>query len=404
MLILALLIQNAKIVDPASRTVTPGDLFVKDGVIEKVPAGYAGPKLDVQGRYVIPGLKDLHVHSHGNSGPNKAYQYLAIEGTAKHMLYAGVTSFLDLFYGAEDAVFSARAKRGPGADIHAAGPIFTCTGGHGTEYGVPTRVINTPAEAEREVTDLAKKKPDVIKLVYDRARKFPSMNKATMEATIRTASRLGFKTVVHIGSWDDAREAVLAGATAITHLYEKPIPDSLVTLMREKKTVVIPTMAVQTDLLQISRNPGLLESPLLKALVPSKLLEAYRDTAKYDAQAKTWIKWQGEGEAEYNRTLKKLADGGVTLVAGSDVGNLGTFQGYSAHRELELMVKAGLSPWQALHAGTVAASEFLGKPANEASFVVLDASPVESIANTQRIHLVFHHGKQVDRAALLSAP
>ena len=94
------------------------------------------------------------------------------------------------------------------------------------------------------------------------------------------------------------------------------------------------------------------------------------------------------------------------MLTGTDSGNLGTIQGYSVHREMVWMVEAGLSPWQALAAATVNAGRFLGRsygvsPGNEASLVLLEASPIEDIRNTERIHLIIHHGRVVDRAALV---
>ena len=95
------------------------------------------------------------------------------------------------------------------------------------------------------------------------------------------------------------------------------------------------------------------------------------------------------------------------LLAGSDSGNFGTFQGYSLHRELALMVQAGLPPWAALKAGTTAAGRFLGRRlgvrrGDEATFVVLAASPLVAIAHTQRIRHVMVRGELIDRKQLLA--
>jgi imidazolonepropionase-like amidohydrolase len=102
-----------------------------------------------------------------------------------------------------------------------------------------------------------------------------------------------------------------------------------------------------------------------------------------------------------------MADAGVTILTGTDWGNWGTIQGFSLHRELVLLVDAGLSSWQALAASTTLTGEFLGKsfgvmPGDEANLVVLDASPIQDIRNTQQIAMVIHHGKVVDRARLLA--
>ena len=116
-----------------------------------------------------------------------------------------------------------------------------------------------------------------------------------------------------------------------------------------------------------------------------------------------------EREALILDSVKTLADAGVVMLTGTDSGNWGTLQGFSIHRELEKMVAAGLTPWQALAASTIAAGEFLGREwgvavGDEANLVILDASPIEDIRNTKKIHQVIHHGRLVGREALLQAP
>jgi hypothetical protein len=116
--------------------------------------------------------------------------------------------------------------------------------------------------------------------------------------------------------------------------------------------------------------------------------------------------WTARGSESVYRSVRRLRDGGVTILAGTDVGNLGTFQGYSLHRELELLVRAGLTNREALAAATTSAGEFLGKrygvrPSDEANLLLLDASPLDDIANTQKIAAVIHHGVVVDRGDLL---
>jgi imidazolonepropionase-like amidohydrolase len=85
------------------------------------------------------------------------------------------------------------------------------------------------------------------------------------------------------------------------------------------------------------------------------------------------------------------------MLTGSDGGNWGVFQGYSVHREMVRLVQAGLTPWDALAAATTRAGEFLGQkygaqPGDIANLVVLDASPIEDIANMQRIAMVVVRG------------
>ncbi|MCH7681311.1 hypothetical protein IID10_18430, partial [candidate division KSB1 bacterium] len=85
------------------------------------------------------------------------------------------------------------------------------------------------------VSALAEKNPDVIKLVYHTNGRMPTVNKETMEALIAAANEHEIKTVIHIGSWQDAEEAVLAGATALTHTMGRDIPDQLIKLLKTKR-------------------------------------------------------------------------------------------------------------------------------------------------------------------------
>ena len=88
----------------------------------------------------------------------------------------------------------------------------------------------------------------------------------------------------------------------------------------------------------------------------------------------------------------------MPILAGSDTGNLGTFQGFSLHRELELLAEAGLPAWDTLRAATTLAARFLRdpwglQPGAPANLIVLDASPLERMSNTRRIRQIIHRGR-----------
>jgi len=412
------LLENAQIVDVDATAIRAGSLVVRDdrivAVLAQSPASFDGPRRDLAGHWVIPGLYDLHTHAYGNPSPSGATHRLGIQNAARAMLYAGVTGFLDLF-SEENAILELRDRQRAGtlplpdamlADIHAAGPIFTCSGGHGTEYGMFTRVINTPQQAHLEIAALAYKHPDVIKIVYDHAfARMPTLDRATLQAAIATAKGFQLRTVIHIGTWQDAEEAIQDGADAITHTYGEPIPEHLVRLMRARGTVYIPTLAVQSELLNILEQPALLARPLLTAMVPAGLLETYRRPDQFRPWTAFLLTWERDGRETFFHNFKTILDAGVTTLAGTDVGNIGTFQGYSLHRELELMVAHGATPWQALASATTLAGHFLQeeagiRPGALANLVVLEASPVADIQNTTKIATVIYHGHVVDRLAL----
>ena len=102
----------------------------------------------------------------------------------------------------------------------------------------------------------------------------------------------------------------------------------------------------------------------------------------------------------YYRSVKTLIDAGVTILTGSDSGNYGTIQGYFVHREMIKLFQSGMSTWQALQASTINAGQFLDKnfgvnQGDEANLVILQASPIDDIRNTQKIAFVIHHAKVI---------
>ncbi len=408
-----MILSNGRFVDPATESVHGGHVLVRDGLVvglvAEPPPGFQGDVVDLGGDWVIPGLHDLHTHSFGNTGPGGASQFAGVPGVSNLMLYSGVIAFLDLF-SMEDQILPARDRQreqgGPGADILAAGPCLTATGGHCSEYGVPTRIVDSPTDAEREVAELAIKRPDVVKIVYDHRSSMPTVDEATLAATVATAREHGIPTVVHVGTWQDVADAVEAGAAAVTHTPPGPPPEDLPGRMAAAGTAIIPTLVVQTEISRIAERPELLDDPLLVATSTAALRDAYRDPGAWDDRTNGFVQWQMNARDVLGPSVKALHEAGVTILTGTDAGNLGVFQGYSLHRELALLVEAGLTEWQALAASSTNVAALLGRSTgfragDVASFVVLSASPLDDIGNSRRIKLVIRRGRVVDRDGLL---
>ena len=410
-----LYIRNARILDPAAKTEIGGNILIQGGLIagfpKQKPASFTGTELDAGGRYVIPALTDMHTHSYGNAGAAGPPQFLGTAGVARVDLQAGVARFLDLF-SPEDSILALRdrqrAGQVPGAEILAAGPCLTATRGHCSEYGVPTRIVDSPEDARREVSAVAAKKPDVVKVVYDHevygGRSLPSIDKATLAAVVATAREHGLKTVVHVGNWQDVRDAVEAGAAAVTHTPSPAeIPAGLPALMATRGTYHIPTLAVQGDWARYVDQPALLDSPLLASVATPQLLEGYRKAPPDTGRMARWLAWQRQIGPGNLKSVGELHRAGVPMLTGTDGGNPAIFQGYSVHRELALLVEAGLSPWEALAASTVNAGRFFGRKwgmtaGSEATLLVLDKSPIENIRNSETIFRIINRGVTVNTA------
>lgn len=411
------LLTNAQLVDTEKQEIHTGHIWIQADTIVKVftqlPESFVGERIDLTGQYVIPGLYDMHTHSWGNMAPGGLGDILSTDGTAKRMLYAGVVGFLDLF-SPEAYILNLRdqqrqnPQKVPGASIHAAGPIFTCTGGHGTEYGTPTRIINSPEDAYREMEELAPSKPDVVKVMYNRNPTYmPSMDKATMKAIIQAAHEHGFKAVAHINTWEDIADVVEAGIDGFTHTPHGRGPDTLIQEIKQKGIVYIPTLCVHMGLLSLVQNSALTEEPMLKAITLEGVVNAYRDTSKFTHRDRGWLKYQRKNQDSVSVAFSQLASSGVPILPGTDSGNLGTFQGYSLQMELTLMKELGMTEWDILTSATHLAPGWLGittgfQAGAMASFLILENSPIDTLDNLKNIAQILHNGEWVKRTQLLN--
>lgn len=383
-----LCLKGGSVIDPALRTMKRTDLIIRGNLIDELRRSGAtatpcqGRTIDISGAFVVPGFVDTHVHAWGNPSPVKEAndEEWGDEGTAERVLQTGVVAFLSMSSEAEDLLLRDRLR---GSSRHAqmviAAPTFPGASG--------------AKQARDRIAAMVKTGADLIKLFAGGAQ---------MGVMLQEARRFNKKTVVHIANWEQGRQAVKGGATAITHLEDEAvIPNDLVQEMAKRNTISIPTMAVQCDLASFANNktPAWWSDPLLQLVTGDVLRADYRHANDFSGHAIRTIRWQAAGcRTNDFASIKRLREGRVNILAGSDTGNVGTFQGFSLHREMELLVEAGLSTWEALEAGTSAGAAFLSlpfgvTPGAEASIVVLEKSPIDDIRNTRLIRHVIHHGQ-----------
>jgi len=407
-----LILQNGTLINPKTKTVSSMNILIEGETITEVSnskiESTEAKVIDLQGKFILPGLIDSHIHPAGNAGANKEWEFLGTQGTVARALQSGVVAVLDVFSNeAENIPFRDTQDKTMGADFYTSASCFTATKGHCTEYRTPTRTIDTPEEAIKSVTELIEtKKPNVIKIVYDDAFAnipggLPTIDQPTMEAAVKTANKFGVKTIIHIGTWDNAKKALVAGATAITHVACSPVPQDVVDLMAEKNAYFIPTMVVQTEILNKSENPDLWSDKLATRVISEKILDEFNAPESYHAGVKQFQGYQERCAPYIMDNVSKISNAGVKTLAGTDVPNLGTFIGYSLHREMFLLTQAGLSKWDALRSTTTYGAEFLDQKygvetGDIASLVVLNSSPLDNIQNTMDIFNVIHRGQLVN--------
>jgi imidazolonepropionase-like amidohydrolase len=419
-----LLLTHLNIINPRTRTESQGHLYIVGGKIKKIYSGRVpnirdAQVMDLTGKYVLPGLQDMHIHNWGDNMPptgnfaSDDYDFVGMEGMGTRLLNAGVTTYLDLFAPVPDT-FNLRAKQRAGTIVHpnifVAGHLFMIPNGHPVAFHPDAIKLNSANEATARVEAFIRARdPDVIKFIYDNFERpdgeYPNMSPEIAQAIINAAHAGGKKAIAHINTWQAAMDLADMGVDAVTHIPEQPCNTTITAKLRDKNVTMITTMAVYTDLgyiADLNTQDEILNNDLLRMVTTAGHIAAYRDASKYDAPTKAWADWSilhNQGRLQFKNLMQMVRDG-VKVVGGSDSGNTGTFIAYSMHRELKLMVNAGLSPMEAIRTTTTAASAFMGQnkgvdEGNDADLLIVNANPLSSIANTQDIRMVLLGGSVV---------
>ncbi len=396
-----LLIRNARVFD-GSRVLEATDVLVHDGRIARVGKAIEAPAgaevVDGSGKTLLPGLIDAHTHCWGDA--------------LEQALLFGVTTELDQF---TDAGFARtmrdEQKKGnvaTRADLFSAGTLVTAPKGHGTEYGMTIPTISSPAEAQSFVDARIAEGSDWIKIVYDDGRKYgmniPTISKETMHAVIEAAYARHKLAVVHIGSLAGARDAVDAGADGIVHLFVDQDPDpEFGAFLAQHRAFAIPTLTLLKGI-SGDRDAG---------LAADTRLDPYVNADTRGHLSATFPHRLGSPVLTYpaaEKSIRQLLAANVPVLAGTDAPNPGTSHGISLHRELKLLVRAGLTPLQALAAATsVPAKAFRiddrGRIAKDlrADLLLVNGDPTKDITATRDIVAVWKGGVRLDRARYAKA-
>jgi imidazolonepropionase-like amidohydrolase len=390
---------GARLWDGSGRQAVDGAVIVvRGGRIESV--GAAAPKdaerVDLEGRFVIPGLVNAHGHVGETRGLRSGPELYTRENVLDQLgLYAryGVTTVVSLG-GDRDEGFQVRDEQEtPTLDrarLHVAGRVVDAT---------------TPEEARAQVAALALQKPDWVKIrVDDNLGTTPKMTPAVYRAVIEEAHRRGLRVAAHMFYLEDARGLVAAGVDYLAHsVRDQDVPPDFVAAVAKRGIPLCPTLMREVSTFVYGDEPAFFADPFFlkdaDAAVMAELKAADRREKVRSSPAAARYR---EALAVARRNLKALSDAGVRIVMGTDTGPPARFQGYFEHEELRLMVESGLTPAQALFAATGGAARAMGlsgvgrlEPGTRADFVVLKADPLADIKNTRSIEAVFVAGNRI---------
>jgi imidazolonepropionase-like amidohydrolase len=391
------------LVDPASGKVeTQKTLVIQGGKVVRIADGYVsesgGKVVDLKTSFVLPGLIDSHVHITSQQGPNarleevtesSAEQALIGARYAKRTLMAGFTTVADLG-GDNDAVFALRKATAlgdvPGPRIIAAGSAISVHGGHGDVNGFredvmhvlrPGSVCSGPADCSRAVREQVWKGADVIKItatggvLSDTAAGLAQQfSDEELKAIVESAHRMGRRVTAHAHGADGIDSFLKAGGDSIEHgTYLDP---EGVALMKKSGAYLIPTLMAGDFVYRVASGPN-------NFLTPAQSAKALEAGPKMLAMA------------------RRAHEAGVKIAFGTDTG-------VSAHGdnagEFELLVKAGLTPLEAIQAATVNAADHLQisavagslTPGHAADLIAVQGDPLKDVAVLKQVGFVMKDG------------
>ncbi len=418
---------NARLIPgDGSAPIEEATMIVENGKIKqigqkgelKAPKGSARFELEV-GQTIMPMMESVHVHpglvNGATFGPSN-YNRQSVLNDLNRYEYYGINAVLSAGTDAGDTAFKIRDEQRAGtlggALLYTAGQGITAKGGWPSPIlgDIPIQV-STEAEARKAVDDDADKKVDFIKIwVDDIGGTVPKLKPELYKAVIDEAHKRNLHVVAHVFYLADAKELVAAGIDGLMHsIRDREVDDDLINAMKAKNVFLTPTLTAAESKFIYADKPDWLGEQSMKEVYPASL-------SAYLADEVTVNKFKRDPNlAEYRKyfetakkNLKKMADAGVTIAMGTDSGTKDTFPGYFEHRELELMVAAGMSPTDVIKAATVTGAAVLGMKDNGAlavgkyaDFIVLGTNPLEKITNSKDIATIYRHGAQVERLPLI---
>jgi imidazolonepropionase-like amidohydrolase len=400
---------------PGQTVVVRGDRIVAIGPADQVEVPAGGLRVDGRGKFLIPGLAEMHAHIPGGQAPDSV-----VERTLFLYVSGGITTIRGMLGHPRHLALRDRVARGAllSPTVYTSGPSFNGNS------------VTTPASAGKMVTEQKAAGYDFLKI-------HPGLTREVFDAMAATAQRAGIRFAGHVPLAVGLHRALEARYATIDHL------DGYVEAMVRPGAPVKPAdskffglnLGEHLDetrlpaLVEATRKAGVWNVPtqsLMENLAPGETADALarRPEMRY-VPARTLSQWAEEKNSLLEETgsspksatammearrrlIKALHAGGAGLLLGSDAPQIYNVPGFSIHRELESLVAAGLTPYQALETGTRNVAVFFEtlsetgtvETGKRADLVLLDANPLADVRNTTRRAGVMLGGRWLPKSAI----
>lgn len=410
-----IVIENVTLVDGTGQRLEGMTVGVENGRFSMITPTRAAPlvagrRIDGTGKYLMPGLIDVHIHLSGGRGDDGQINRQEGLQALASFLYSGVTTIYDAGNRA-DYIMGLRAEERAGR-IHsprilATGNIVTYPGSHGSQWGV--EINDWPAGEPKLAEYLARVKPDVVKLTYEErgwgARPMiPMLTPELMQEIALYVNRQGIRTTVHTSSELRAQEAIFAGVDSLAHpVIQGPISDGFARLMGAKKTPMATTLTIGEGYSRLVEHPEYLDAPLYAASLSAAQIAELRTTTAAEWRERPWTWWMKLMTPIAQENMKKIHDAGGIIAVATD-----QTIGPAVHREMELLQAAGIPARDIVTIATRNGARHLGREKDLgtieagkiADAVLLSADPTVDINNAKAIVLVMKEGRLINEDEL----
>jgi len=404
---------NAVIIDgTGDAPITGGTVLIEDGLIVSVGAGseiIVPPEarvIDLQGKSIMPGLADMHVHFVGG-WDGVSVDMLGYQRYLNALLYAGVTTILDVA-NVEPYILQIRSEVQKGT---IAGPRIYSVGALIDSVDPAWPPISIPMASVSQAVPIVERQA---KLGVDAIKAYGGLSIPQLSALVKAASEKGLMVIADQWTRGGSYDVIATGVGAIAHLPGRAIDTAALELIVEKQTHFITTLAVkETFARERPGNLAFLDHPIVSDTSLPAFDQAFRDYyhRELSTEDQAFVERNRAGLQVSKENAALLHKNGVMLVAGTDAPYPGVLLGEGIHRELELLVSAGLTPLEAISAATRNAAKLMKaedwgvlKPGMKADLIVIDGRPDRNISETRNIKMVMQAGRMLDREALKFDP